>query len=136
MMANYLATYLEINSMYPSDLSEKEWELIQHHFEPKDPRGRGHKHSKKAIVDAILYLVRGGIQWRMLPKDFPPWKTVYDHFSRWNKRGVWAIALDEINQLHRKKTVVNPDLAMGLSTHKALKLSMLAKNAGLMVTKK
>ena len=122
--------------MYPSDLSEKEWELIQHHFEPKDPRGRGHKHSKKAIIDAILYLVRGGIQWRMLLKDFPPWKTVYDHFSRWNKRGVWAAALNDINQLHRKKTVANPHPAMESSTHKALKLNMLAKSAGLMATKK
>ena len=57
-MGIFLATYLEINIMYPSDLSEKEWELIQHHLEPKDPRGRGKKKKKKAIVDALLYLVR------------------------------------------------------------------------------
>ncbi|MDD5266717.1 MAG: transposase [Methylococcales bacterium] len=37
-------------------------------------------------MDAILYVLRGGIQWRIIPKDIPPWKTVYDHFSKWNKR--------------------------------------------------
>ena len=67
--------------MYQSDLSNKEWALIEHHFKPEDPRGSAHKHSKKLIVDAILYVVKGGITWRMLPNDFPSWKTVYDHFS-------------------------------------------------------
>lgn len=105
--------------MYPSDLLEEEWALIAHHFEPKDPRGNSHKHSKKSIVDAILYVVKGGITWRMLPTDFPPWKTVYDHFSRWNKRGIWTAALEEINQIHRKKTVVKLRLATASSTHKA-----------------
>jgi len=89
--------------VYPSDLSDQEWELIAHHFEPKDRRGSGHIHSKKRVVDAILYVVKGGISWRMLPHDFPPWKTVYDHFRNWNQRGVWEAALDELNALHRKK---------------------------------
>lgn len=87
--------------MYQSDLSEAEWVRIKHHFEPKDRRGSGRKHARKAIVDAILYVTRGGIQWRQLPHDFPPWQTVYDHFSNWNKRGVWEAALEEVNQLHR-----------------------------------
>ena len=45
--------------MYPSDLSDEEWKLICHHFEPKDRRGSGHKYPKKLIVDAILYVVKG-----------------------------------------------------------------------------
>jgi putative transposase len=52
-------------------------------------------------VDAILYVLRGGIQWRMMPKDFPPWKTVYDHFSKWNKRGTWEKCLDQLTAYHR-----------------------------------
>ncbi|SDI04815.1 MULTISPECIES: transposase [unclassified Nitrosomonas] len=40
----------------------------------------------------------------MLPKDYPPRKTVYDHYWRWNQRGVWEAALDEINEIHRKET--------------------------------
>ena len=89
--------------MYDSDLSNEEWLIIQHHFNPKDPRGNAHQHSKKSIVDAILYVVKGGITWRLLPHDFPPWKTVYDHFRRWNKKGIWTQVLDELTSLHRQK---------------------------------
>lgn len=86
---------------YPSDLKDHEWQKIAAYFEPKDTRGRKAKHSKKMIVNAILYVVKSGCQWRMLPSDFPSWKTVYDHFSRWNKRGVWEQALDALNTRHR-----------------------------------
>ena len=72
-------------------------------FEPASKRGNGYKHEKRTIVNAILYVVKGGIQWRLMPNDFPPWQTVYDHFSRWNKRGVWERALDRVTARHRKK---------------------------------
>lgn len=96
---------------YPNDLKQKEWEQISHHFERRDPRGRNSKHDKKAIVDAILYVLKSGCQWRMLPKEYPSWKRVYDHFSRWNKRGVWEAALDELNRTYRKgQKKVHPKL--------------------------
>ena len=88
---------------YPSDLNEAEWHLIQTCFEPPTKRGSASKHPKKQIVNAILYVLKGGITWRLMPNDFPPWQTVYDHFSRWNKRGVWETTLDKLNQLRRKK---------------------------------
>ena len=69
---------------YKSDLSDAEWDLIKNDFEPASKRGNGHKHSKKIVVDAILYIVKGGIQWRLMPNDFPPWQTVCDHFSMSN----------------------------------------------------
>jgi putative transposase len=106
---------------YPSDLSDGEWALIEHHFRPKDRRGNASKHPRKRVVDAILYLVEGGIKWRMLPKDFPPWQTVYDHFSRWNKAGVWEAALDEMNVRHRKKSIGRALPATPSSTRKALR---------------
>ncbi len=70
--------------MYPSDLTNKEWNLIKDYFTPKDSRGCKPKHDKRTIVNAIFYLNKGGIQWRMLPKDFPPWKTVYDYFRSYS----------------------------------------------------
>ena len=122
--------------MYPSDLSDQEWELIAHHFEPKDRRGSGHIHSKKRVVDAILYVVKGGIGWRMLPHDFPPWKTVYDHFRNWNQRGVWEAALDELNALHRKKKGRKEGPSYGIVDSQSVKLSMLVKRGALMVTRR
>ena len=74
--------------MYPSDLTDEEWQLIEPFFQRPDPRGNQGKHAKRDIVNAILYVVQGGIQWRMLPKEFPPWNTVYGHFRRFNQRGV------------------------------------------------
>ena len=88
--------------MYQSNLKADEWARIEGYFEPQDKRGCKPEHSKKEIVDAILYIVKSGCQWRMLPKDFPPWKTVYGHFSRWNKEGVGEQALDHLNQCHRE----------------------------------
>jgi putative transposase len=67
------------------------------------PWSNSEKFAKRDIVSRILYVTKGGIQWRMIPKDFPPWDTVYDHFRRLNKRGVWEQALDALNALHRQR---------------------------------
>ncbi len=88
---------------YKSDLSDKEWALIEKDFNPASKRGSSHKHSKRTIVNAIMYLLKGGIEWRMMPNDFLPWKTVYDHFSKWNKRGVWEKSLDRLTIYRRQK---------------------------------
>jgi putative transposase len=86
---------------YPSDLTDAEWALIEHYFQPRDRRGSASLHPRKRIVDAILYVMKSGCQWRMLPNDFPPWQTVYDHFSRWNKSGVWETAREQLNARRR-----------------------------------
>ena len=91
--------------MYDSDLSAEEWALIEHHFQPKDNRGAESIHVKHDIVNAILYINKTGAQWRMLPKSFPLWKTVYDHYNNWNCRGVWEAAVDELNTSYRKKRI-------------------------------
>ncbi len=56
--------------MYPSDLTDEQWKLIEHYFERPDPRGAESKHSKRTIVNAIIYVIRSGIQWRILPNIF------------------------------------------------------------------
>jgi len=62
---------------YPSDLSDKEWEIIKLHIPtPRTNRGKKRFHSYREIVNAIFYLLRSGCAWRMLPHEFPPWKTV------------------------------------------------------------
>lgn len=71
-----------------------------------------------------------------VPQDFPPWKTVYDHYSKWNKRGVWENALKAVNELTRKKKNEKPDLATESLTLKALEQSMTAKNVAMTVIKK
>jgi putative transposase len=87
--------------MYPSDLTKRQWKAIEHYFERPDPRGARSVHSKYAIMNAILYVLRGGIPWRMMPNDLPPWKTVYDHYRRLCERGLWEQILEDLNKKAR-----------------------------------
>jgi transposase len=68
---------------YPSDLTDEQWELVAPLLPAAKTGGRPEKHPRRAIVDAILYVVRTGCSWRQLPADFPPWQTVYWYFTRW-----------------------------------------------------
>lgn len=71
---------------YPSDLTDQQWALIEP-MVPVRPGGRPAIHSRRRIVEAILYVNRTGCSWRQLPHDFPPWDTVYWYFQRWNAEG-------------------------------------------------
>ena len=74
---------------YPTDLTDAEWALLAPHLPPASPRGRPRVHSYRVILNAIFYLVRGGCAWRLLPRDLPPWRTVYHYFRRWRDDGTW-----------------------------------------------
>ena len=75
---------------YPSDLTDLQWENIEHLFPHGDGRtGRPREYTLREIVNAVFYLARGGGTWRMLPHDFPPWKTVSYDFYTWRDAGVW-----------------------------------------------
>jgi len=74
---------------YPTDLTDGEWALLEPHLPPASPRGRPRVHSYRVILNAIFYLVRGGCAWRLLPRDLPPWRTVYHYFRSWRDDGTW-----------------------------------------------
>lgn len=75
---------------YPSDLTDLQWDNIEHQFPQGDgTTGRPRTYPLREIVNACLYLARGGCTWRMLPHDFPPWKTVSYYFSTWRDDGTW-----------------------------------------------
>jgi hypothetical protein len=78
---------------YPSDMTDAEWALIEPLLPPPaSGHGRGGRpeaHHRRDIVDAIRYLTHNGCVWRALPADFPPWRTVYGFFWRWNARCCW-----------------------------------------------
>lgn len=87
---------------YQSDLKEQEWKWLNR-FLPKPSavgsKGRPQEWPPREIVNAILYLLRTGCQWRMLPHDLPPWQTVYYHFRKWRASGLW----EKINRLLREQ---------------------------------
>ena len=116
---------------YKSDLSDAEWDLIKNDFEPASNRGNGHKHSKKTIVDAILYIVKGGIPWRLMPNDFPAWQTVYDHFSKWNKCGIWEKCLDRLTAYHRQKAGRTSRPSYGIIDAQSVKTQYASEERGI-----
>jgi putative transposase len=75
--------------IYPTDLSDDEWRCIRPHLPEHSRRGRPRLHSLRAILDAVFYVLKSGCPWRLLPREFPPWKTVYDWFRRWRIDGTW-----------------------------------------------
>jgi putative transposase len=74
---------------YPTDLTDAQWALLEPLVPAVLPGGRPAKHARREIVDAMLYVLRGGISWRSLPHEYPPWQTVYDYFRRWRDDGTW-----------------------------------------------
>ena len=75
---------------YPSDLTDEQWSVLRPYLERRRTKvGHPTTVSRRAMVNAILYVLRTGCQWRQLPHDFPPWGTVASQFFRWRKAGLW-----------------------------------------------
>lgn len=74
---------------YDTDLTDVQWELIAPMIPDARAGGRPRKATSRELVDAILYFLRAGVAWRLLPHDLPPWQTVYYYLRRWQKEGVW-----------------------------------------------
>ena len=75
---------------YPTDLTDHQWSILEPLIPDAKPGGRPRKAEKRRIVEAILYQLRAGSAWRLLPHDFPPWQTVYYYLRRWQAEGVWT----------------------------------------------
>jgi putative transposase len=87
---------------YATDVTNEQWEKIRKHL-PKPARTGRPQLDRRQVLNAILYLVRTGCQWRMLPNDFPHWKSVYTVFWRWRQAGVWQRIHDALREEVRRK---------------------------------
>ena len=67
---------------YDTDLSDAEWAILAPLLDPPSRRGRPRRHERRVVVNAMLYVLRGGVPWRLLPHEYPPWRSVYDQFRR------------------------------------------------------
>ncbi len=74
---------------YASDTTEEEWAIIAPHLPEKFRRGRPRTTDLRAVVNAVFYIAQTGCQWRLLPKDFPPFTTVQGYFYQWRDEGRW-----------------------------------------------
>lgn len=107
---------------YPTDLKYSEWLLIAQFF-PANTRGRPRKWEIWLIINAILYVTRTGCQWRMLPKDLPPWQTVYGYFWRWTKAGLWQQINDQLVCTVRQQQGREPQPSAAILDSQSVKTS-------------
>jgi putative transposase len=91
---------------YPTDLTDEEWtqikSLIPTPKSGKGKRGRPINLERRSLVNAIFYVVRSGCAWRLLPRDFGPWQTVYGYFRQWTQDWTWRFIHDALRDWLRK----------------------------------
>ena len=75
---------------YPSDLTDDQWSVVATPSPRAAENCRPRKTDLREVVNAIFYLNRAGCPWRMLPRDFPPWRTVYNYFEGWRDDDTWV----------------------------------------------
>ena len=80
---------MESRQPYPTDLNDTEWQILALLIPAAKSGGRPEEYPKREIVNAILYVLRTGGAWRLVPHDLPPWGIVYHYFWRWRRDGTW-----------------------------------------------
>lgn len=91
-----------MRNWYPTDVTDEQWEMIESFFSFQR-RGFQPKYPKREILNAIFYVLRSGCAWRLLPHDFPKWTTVYAHFRKWEKLGLFTKLNDFLRSKLRQK---------------------------------
>src|SRR3954451_6639596 len=76
--------------VYATDLNDSAWAWVAPSLPAARPGGRPRTTDLRAVLNAIFYLLRTGCQWRLLPREYPVWGTVYHYFRSWKNEGVWA----------------------------------------------
>jgi transposase len=99
---------------YPTDTSDAEWSVLKPYFPVPVATGRPKLHNTREILDAVFYTLRSGCAWRLLPCDFPPWKTVHHYFRIWRIDGTWEKANAAIRERLRAHLGRDPQPSAGI----------------------
>ena len=97
--------------MYSTDLTDAQWNNIKNSL---DNDSRKRKSSLRSVWNALMYVVKTGCQWRMLPKDFPQWQLVYYYYRKWINLGLFDIILDKLRAKVRLRTHQNSKPTLGI----------------------
>jgi len=106
---------------YPSDLNDDEWQILDPLVPAVKSGGRPAAHDRREIVNAILYVLRTGCQWRALPHDLPPWETVYTYFRTWRREGTWKRLHDTLRRKVRRSVGKHPEASAGILDSQTVK---------------
>ena len=107
--------------VYPTDLTDAQWRTIAPLIPPAKPGGRHREVDMRAVINGIFYIVRAGCAWRMLPKEYPPWGTVYYYFARFKKDGTWQRIHDALRTRVRVQNGRNPQPSAAILDSQSVK---------------
>jgi len=91
------------NQIYPTEITDNQWEHIKDLFSAPAGTGRPREVEFRAIVNACFYLLVAGCQWRLLPREYPKWQTVYYYFRRWQHNQLWRQIHDRLRSQVRRR---------------------------------
>src|SRR5919112_462104 len=114
---------LSMKRSYSTDLTDAEWECLKLHVPPPNKPGRPKIHSTRVILDAIFYVLKSGCPWRLLPRCFPPWKSVYHWFRRWRIDGTFEQLNTALRERLRARLGRDPQPSAGIVDSQSAKTS-------------
>ncbi len=106
---------------YLSDLTDGEYAYLAPHLPPPSGRGRPRVHRWQELLDGMFYVVRTGCQWRALPHEFPPWRTVYHYWRVWRLDGTWARLHAALRMAVRVRAGRDPQPSAGILDSQSVK---------------
>ena len=118
-------------SGYPTDVSDAEWEILAPSFAPY-ATGRPRVRPIREVVNAIFYVLRAGCAWRLLPREYPPWPTIYYHFRLWRQDGTWEDAVDTLRRRERVRQGRNSEPSAVILDSQSVKTTEKGGLAGTM----
>jgi len=111
--------------IYPTDLTDSQWAKIENLFD-----NRKRKHPLRAIINALFYITKSGIQWRMLPKEYPKWQLVYYYFRKWTAEGLIEEMHESLHAMCRKQAGREASPSLGLIDSQSVKTSSITQTKG------
>ena len=121
---------------YPTDLTDDEWRILEPCVPPVKRGGRPADHTRREIVNAILYVLRTGCQWRALPHDLPAWKTVYTYFRTWCVNGTWQRLHDTLRKQLRQAEGRHPEASAAILDSQSAKTTEKGDRGAMMRPRK
>jgi transposase len=94
--------------VYATELTAKQWQVLEPLLPPPKPTGRPRSVSLRLVMQAILYVLVTGCAWRLLPNDYPPYSTVYSYFRQWRDDATWKRIHDALFEQVRRASGRNP----------------------------
>ena len=110
---------------YPSDLTDAQWEILEPLIPARAEDATNVVYERREIVNGILYVLRSGCPWRLVPHDLPAWGTLYWYFRAWRNEGVWDEILQSLRGQMRQKQGRDPEPSAAVIDSQSIKTSAI-----------